>query len=169
MQPLPQPPTPMLQFNGQRPGETVRLVAHQHPLVLLPAFLVAGLFLAVGVAGLAFFNRGILLSIVLLAAPIAAIIRILVAVYCWRRTLVLVTNERVGFFYQRGLFEREFYEAPHVAIVQVSHKVHGPLQTMFGYGTVIINTGDAESSIYIKDVPDPFDIQQEIQSTLNAA
>jgi hypothetical protein len=157
----------MVQFNGQRPGEEVKLVAHQHPVVLLWPFIIAGFFLLLSVAAFAFLNRGIVLSILILAGPILAIIKIWISVYCWKNTLVLVSSDRVAFFHQKGLFRREFYECPFITIMQVSHKVDGLLQTVFGYGTVVVNTGDAESSINIKDVPDPFTIQQEIQNVIS--
>jgi hypothetical protein len=156
----------MVQFNGQRSSETVRLTTHQHPFVLFPHFLIAVVLLLVAVAGFTFLSGGIALSIILGLAPILAIFKILESLYLWRNTLLLVTNERVGFFHQKKLFKREFYECPLQMVVQVSHKVEGVGQTVFGFGTVIVNTGDAESSILIKDVPDPFEIQQEIQNAL---
>jgi membrane protein YdbS with pleckstrin-like domain len=156
----------MIQFNGQRPRETVRLVAHQHPLVLLHDFMWSGAWLLLAIGAFSFLNRGIVLSILLIAGPLAALVHLVISLYCWRNTLVLVSTERVAFFHQRGLFKREFYECPLGTIAQVSHKVEGPLQTLFGFGTVIVNTGDAESSVTIKQVPDPFDIQQEIQNVL---
>jgi hypothetical protein len=159
----------MIQFNGQKPGETVRLVSHQHPIVLLPAFLLAGCFLLISVGAFAFFTRGALLSLLIIMGPILAILKIWIALSCWRRTLVLVSTERVAYFQQKSLFQREFYECPLATIMQVSHKVNGLIQTIFGYGTVVVNTGDAESSVVIGDMPDPFDIQQEIQSTIGKA
>jgi hypothetical protein len=156
----------MMLFNGQRPSESVRLIAHQHPIVLLPHLLIAGGFLLISIAGFAFLNTGILLSILIAAGPLLALVKIYLAVNCWKNTLVLVTTERVGFFHQKSLFKREFFECPLTTIAQVSHTVAGVGATLFGYGTVIVNTGDAESSVKIKDVPSPFDIQQEIQSVL---
>lgn len=155
-----------MQFNGQRPNEAVRLVAHQHPVVLLPRLIIAGLFMLIAVAGFAFLNRGIVLSVLVLLGPILGLIYLFCAIYIWKQTLVLVSNERVAYFYQKGLFQREFYECSISSIMQVSHKVEGVVQTVCGYGTVIINTGDAESSIKITGMPDPFDIQQEIQNVL---
>ncbi len=158
----------MMHFNGQRPSESVRLVSHQHPIVLLPSFLLAGLFLLLSLGAFAFLSNGLILGVLLISGPVLAVIEVLIALYRWRNTLLIVSTERVGFFYQKGLFKREFLEAPLQMVVQVSHKVEGIGQTLFGYGTVIVNTGDAESSIYIKDVPDPFDVQQEIQNSLTA-
>ncbi|HSI20483.1 MAG TPA: PH domain-containing protein [Verrucomicrobiae bacterium] len=115
---------------------------------------------------MAFFNRGIVLSVLIMAGPILAILKLTLSLYTWRNTLVVITSERVGFFHQKGLLKREFYECPLGAIMQVSHQVSGLSQTIFNFGTVTVNTGDAESSIAIKDVPNPFDIQQEIQNAL---
>lgn len=156
----------MILFNGQRPSESVRLIAHQHPLVLLPSFLIAGGFLLISVAAFAFLNTGAMLAVLIIAGPVCAIIKLYLSVSSWKKTLVLVTTERVGFFHQKSLFRREFYECPLQTIAQVSHKVEGVAATMFGYGTVIVNTGDAESSVHIKDVPNPFEVQQEIQNVL---
>lgn len=157
----------MVLFNGQRSGEEVRLISHQHPVVLLPSFLVAGLWLILSVGAFAFLNTGIVLSLLVALGPLGCIATVLIALYRWRNTLVLVSTDRVAFFYQQGLFKREFFECPLATIAQVSHKVQGVPQTVFGYGTVVVNTGDAESSVVIRDVPDPFDIQQEIQNVLS--
>jgi hypothetical protein len=72
----------MLQFSGQKPGEQVRLVSHQHPIVLLPSFLMAGLLLLIAVAAFAFFSRGIILSVLILSGPLLAILKLWGSVSC---------------------------------------------------------------------------------------
>ena len=67
------------------------------------------------------------------------------------------------FLEQRGLINRQFVECVLPSIQQVSHEVTGMRQTLFGYGTISLYTGDSAASLFIKDVPDPYELQQEIQ------
>jgi hypothetical protein len=118
------------------------------------------------VMALSFLNNGALLSSLFVIGPLLAALRLASSIYCYRTTLVLVSTERVAYFQQAGIFKRVFYECPTSAVVQVSHEVQGAAATIFGYGTVIVNTGDAASSIFVRRMPDPFGIQQDIQEVI---
>lgn len=82
--------------------------------------------------------------------------------YYWNNSLVLLTNERVVVLEQKNWLHREFSECKLTNIQQVSHEVKGVLHTFFNFGTISILTGGSLESFTIPNVPNPYEIQQEI-------
>lgn len=151
------------QFHGQRANENVLLVSRQHPIILFHPFLISLLILMIPFVVYVFVPLGLILSIVIAICLIFAVLHGVLAYYAWSRTLLILTNERILFLEQRGLINRQFVECVLTSIQQVSHDVTGLRQTLFGYGTISLYTGDSVASIFIRDIPDPYEIQQEIQ------
>ncbi len=151
------------QFHGQRPHEEVLLIVRRHPFVLLKPFIISALFVLLPFAILIFFPVGYVLSISVIMCLILAIVVSFTAWHQWRSTLLLLTNERVVFLEQKSILKREFVECGLGTIQQVSHTVQGLLGTTMGYGTITIATGGISGIIKIPDIPDPYEIQQEIQ------
>lgn len=149
------------QFQGQRPHEDVLLVTHQHPFVLLHPILIATALLFVPVLMVALVGTGWVVSISFVFA-LLAILKIWISWYGWRRTLFLVTNERIVFLEQKGFFERDLVEAPLRSIQQVAHNVSGILRTVAGYGNLSLSTSSSLQPLMIPSIPDPYAIQQEI-------
>jgi len=106
---------------------------------------------------------GPLLSYTIVICVPVVIFYLYVGWYGWNRTLLLITNERVVFLEQRGLFQREMVECNMANIQQVSHHVDGLMHTICGFGNVILSSGGSAQPILIKDMPDPYAVQQEIQ------
>ena len=156
------------QFHGQRPHEEVVLISHPHPFVLLTPFIIAALLLLVPILAIVFWITGIVLSVLIVVPLIAAISVGATAYHEWSHTLFLVTNERVVFMHQKGLLRREVGECALGSIQQVSHRVQGLLHTIWGYGTITIAAG-AQGVITVPDVPEPYEIQQEIQRLASGA
>ncbi len=50
-------------------------------------------------------------------------------------------------------------------IQQVSHKIEGLGGTLFGFGNILVYTGGGTTPFMIPNVPDPYDVQQEILRT----
>lgn len=90
----------------------------------------------------------------------------LLAWFSWQNSLLVLTNERVVQLEQRGLLHREFMECGLESIQQVSHEVRGLLGTLWGYGSIVVHTGASQKPFDIPDMPDPYEIQQEIQRAL---
>ncbi len=150
-------------FQGQRSNEEVLLVTHKHPFVLLHHIIVGALLLLIPVLAWRIALVGPLLLYTLIICLPIALFYLYVGWYGWNRTLLLITNERVVFLEQRGLFQREMIECNMGNIQQVQHHVDGIMHTLFGYGNLIMSSGGSAEPIKIKDMPDPYQIQQEIQ------
>jgi len=141
----------------------VVLVCKKHPFVLLHPLLISVLVLLIPVLVYVFSPTGLLLSLTLIMCGSYALVHIFLAYYGWKNTILLLTTERVVFLEQRGLMHREFVECALSSIQQVSHEVHGVRQTLFGYGTIAVYTGGSQQPVQLRDIPDPYEMQQEIQ------
>lgn len=138
------------------------LICRQHPLVLLHPFLISALILLIPLVVNIFAAPGILLSLSIILALVLGILHAALAWYAWHNTLFLLTNERVVFLNQKSFVHREFSECTLNSIQQVMHEVKGLRRTLFGYGTILIYTGGSQAPLNIADIPDPYEIQQEI-------
>lgn len=152
-----------LTFRGQRPGERIIFLLHQHPYVLVrTGLLVVGLGLAIAVV---YFWVGIslLLSIIILAL-VPVIIYLAVTVwYRWVNTMYVLTDHRIIAVYQRGWFLRNVAETELENIVSVEHKIEGFAKSILDYGELNIHSsGAAETEILLENVYDPYGVQQKI-------
>ncbi|MEI6478428.1 MAG: hypothetical protein WCO52_05585 [bacterium] len=149
-------------FQGQHNSEEVVLFSHQHPLVLLRPFMVAGSLLLLPLAAFVFITSNSFLSALFLLCLVLAVVRGVLAWHAWNNSLVLLTNERVIFLSQKGPFNRELVECSLQAVLQVSHEVKGLFNTLFGFGDITIRTPGTGEPFLIRSVPDPYTLQQEI-------
>ena len=150
-------------FHGQRTNEEVILFTKQHPLVLLHSFLIVALIWLVPLVVYLFTNSSLVLSWVYIVAILAGAVKGILAWYAWNNSVLLLTNERVVVLQQKSVLHREFSECNLLTIQQVSHEVKGLFGTMFGYGNLSISTGGSQTPFLIPNIPDPYEIQQEIQ------
>ncbi len=78
---------------------------------------------------------------------------------------LVITNERIIDFDQRGLFDRVVSESNYEKIQDVSFKVKGVWQTVFNFGDIEIQTAATQANLEIKDVAQPQKIQDIIVKT----
>jgi len=150
-------------FQGQHKDEEVVLICRQHPMILLrPALIVVALmwvpFLAYTVLAV-----GQLLAVILLFCLLLALGEGYRAWHAWHNSMLLLTNERLVMMEQRHLFKREFMECALGSIQQVSHTVEGVVATTFGFGTLSVFTAGAHDPFQLRNIPNPYELQQEIQ------
>jgi len=155
-------------FQGQQPNEDVVLFTRQHPFVLLHPFLWVALIMLLPLVVYIFTGSNTVLGLVLLGCLILACWRGILAWYSWNNSIFLITTHRVVLLEQRGLLHREFSESGLSTIQQVSHEIKGLLHTVFGYGGIVIYTGNSQAPFSIPNIPDPYEIQQEIQRAATA-
>lgn len=73
----------------------------------------------------------------------------------WFFSVYLVTNSRLVDIDFVGLFHKDYTET-HVANVQdVTSKTAGPIQVMFNFGLVYVQTASEQTEIEFEDVPQP--------------
>lgn len=74
----------------------------------------------------------------------------------------VITNQRIIDIDQRGFFDRTVSETTYDKIQDVSFRIKGVSQTMFHYGSVIIQTASSNANIELNHIKDPEKVQQLI-------
>lgn len=152
-----------LTFRGQRPGERVIFLLHQHPYILMrTGLLIVGLGLVIAAIYL-WSGIGLLLSIATLGL-VPVIIYLSVTIwYRYVNTMYVLTDHRVIAVYQRGWFLRNVAETELENIVSVEHTIEGFAKSILNYGALNIHSsGAAETEILLENVYDPYGVQQKI-------
>lgn len=96
---------------------------------------------------------------------IFCLLLILGLIYGGRRAIMwyfdgfLVTNQRIIDFDQKGLFDRTVSEAQFDKVQDISYKKKGVFQTMFNYGSVVVQTASATVKLELKNVYQPEKVQ----------
>lgn len=153
-------------FRGQRAGEEPIAVIHQHPWFFFKPGIkvIAAIVVLVLVVRFLGFSTFFTIAFVILAPFI-----FYEAAQSWFRfsnTMYVLTNERIISVVQKGWFSRTVIEAPLGNVMTVNHEVAGPIRSVLNFGDVAIRaSGASEDEIVLKDVFDPFDIQQKILDT----
>ena len=75
---------------------------------------------------------------------------------------MLLTTERIILLEQHGLLHKEFAECNLESVQQVTHEIKGLLPTLLKYGTFSIYTAGSQHTFVIKNLPDPYAVQQEV-------
>jgi hypothetical protein len=163
-------PTVEKQFQGQRDGEEVVLVFHQHPLVMRKALIFGLLIILLGVVPLDFpqiYSQPGLADVLF---KIAIIIPIFIFAYWfyrwigWYYTVYIATNQRLIEISQKGLFDRAFTEWQLNKILNINYRIGGLQAVLFGYGDISVQTvvGDFQ----IPKVHHPAKIHARLQEVL---
>lgn len=149
-------------FRGQRPNEAVQLVVRQHTWLLTPAafgWLLSGAVIILGLWG---FGASKVSSVIIVITVIAAGLFSFYRWFLWSNGVYIVTNQRVIKVSQLGFFKRLISEAEINRIQEISTEIIGPVHTILNFGTIKIQTASSSGRIDLENVPDPYDIQQEI-------
>lgn len=167
-------------FPGQRSGETISLVIRKHKLVLISEILCV-LFMAL--IPIIFYFIIVSSSFpAFLEYPYNRIYMLISLVFygfLWIGSFVLwvdyymdvwiVTNERLIDVQQIGLFSRVVSELDLRRIQDITSEVNGPLETMFGFGDVYIQTASEDNRFKMKSIPNPVETRRKITELYNAA
>jgi len=150
------------EFVGQRPGEKVELVIRTHPMKFLVPSLKIALVMLVPIALYLFLGAS-------LYSGIFGVLFLFVAIYGFTRMwyeytngIGLITNLRVLVIEQNSFWKRQISEANLDKIQEVTNQTRGFIQTTFNFGNVYMQTASSTSRIELKNIPRPYQIQQEI-------
>lgn len=153
-------------FEGQFDDEDVKVVFHQHPIVLRKALIVFLIIILVGALPslawpLEVFIYWIFLGSFLLGALIFA--------YYWMGwyfSIYIVTNQRLIHIDQKGFFKKQVVELGLDKVQNVNYEVPGFQAAIFKFGTIIVQTfvGD----LVIDTIHKPEKIHREISHIIRA-
>lgn len=149
-------------FQGQRSGETVVVLVNQHTWVLLPVAITWLFLLAIIGGALWFAGASKISSVIIAGAVIFGVVYSIYQWYIWNYSNYIVTNQRVIKIDQNSLFSRLISEAEIDRIQEISTEISGPIHTLLNFGTIKIQTASNTGMMDLDDVPDPYNMQQEI-------
>ena len=171
-QPTPAPPeAPTItreEFPGQQPGEELAFpVMRRHWMILLERN-VLPLSLALVLIGFALWNASsrttfssVAVAVVFLLLSLISV-RMIFQLYDWSNDSFIVTNRRVIHIERAYLISERRHEANLRQIQNVSIQVRNPLEQLFNFGDVLIETAGKAGSIRFYGVPNPREVQIRI-------
>ncbi len=156
-------------FNGQRKDESVKLVIKASPQIFLKPGIKTIVLIAIITAisfnfsGIYTFAADSLLVLFAAAIVVEAFLR-------YRISLAMVTNQRVIIVDKRGLLDQEISVVELNKIQDMSTVKKGIVKLLLRCGDVFIRTNNSQSAdkITIKNVVDPYTIQQQIAVLIDA-
>jgi len=163
---------PQKYFADQFDDEEVLFIFRKHPIVMRRGLIVAGLGLLVGPLysliliysrpnnppSMTFFFASLGIS------AIVAVILFLPWWISWHFSVFIVTDQRLIQITQKGLFHRSVVDMGLNQIQMVNYQIAGLAQTLFGFGTIMMQTfvGD----LVIHTVHHPATIQKKLLEIL---
>lgn len=80
--------------------------------------------------------------------------------------LFIITNRRIVDITQVGLLERHVADTPLENIQDVTASSKGLMETLFGYGTIRVQTAGKKTEFLMNIVPDPFEKSKKIMELM---
>jgi hypothetical protein len=157
---------PQKYFEDQFDDEEVLFVFRKHPIVMRRGLLVAGVAVLLGTVP-ALFNPSYTVYFIGLAVGFGVGALLMLPQWMsWYFSLFIVTDQRFIQITQKGLFNRSVVDMGLNQIQMVNYQVAGLVQTMFGFGTVMMQTfvGD----LIIHNIHHPAKIQKQLLEILRA-
>ncbi len=155
-------------FDGQRVDESVEEVVRNHPYILLVPGIKSVIALAIPVAVLIFMGATTLFTITFFLALLILFAIFGKAYYEFAASVLIVTNQRIVYLDQQGFLKRKIIETNLDKVQSVTSDTSGMMKTTLDYGDLIIHTAgtNAGSGIVIKNIPQPYQVQQSISKRL---
>lgn len=158
-------------FESQDPDEKVILVVRKHPLVLAYSFLAGGM-IAISLLVLYFTFRYLNVisgeEITALAGLLVYFFILYTLLFTFNGWLVkyldilILTTKHLVVIRQEGLFKRGVSVLDLGAIQDVAIKQTGILQTLFGFGQIVIQTAGEIPNFVYSGVANPSNIQDSV-------
>lgn len=73
----------------------------------------------------------------------------------WRKTMLIITSDRLIDMYQKSLLEKIISEVPYHQIEDAAGRIKGIFGTIFRYGRLTIQTGNGTVRIIVDKVKQP--------------
>jgi uncharacterized membrane protein YwzB len=161
------------EFSGQFENEKVLFVFKRHPIVMRKGLLIILVTILIGALVGTFMSQsavtvGEFFSQFFIPVGIGFLVGFVALFYHWigwYYSICIVTDERFLQLTQVGIFRKRSSNDINLnRIISVNYEIHGMLETLLGFGTIIIQTmvGD----FVITKVPKPAQTQANIVSAI---
>jgi len=153
-----------LVFDGQREGEDVKFIFRRHILTAKKGLFFLVAMIAIGVAPMLIWTDNINMFWFFVGMTIVGAVGFLYAYMLWYFSLYIVTNERIRQISQKGIFKKTVVDLGLDKIQGISYGVPGLIAGIFGYGTILIETGVGD--LVISQVSHPSKIHDKLQNVM---
>lgn len=152
-------------FDGQRDNEEVFCVVRQHPLSMRKGLYILLFLTFFGCIPLMLFPLNLMMYYVLAGAFLMGMLIFLYHWIGWYFSVYIITNYRVRYVSQKGLFGKSIIELPLSKIQNISFAVKGISGELFKYGTIVLQTmvGD----LVLDRISDPEMVYNVLQDIVN--
>jgi hypothetical protein len=151
-------------FSDQFDDETMLLMFRKHPVVMRKEILIASVVLLLGVIPALVIPTYAVFFGGLGSGFLVSFLIMFYAWIGWHFTVYIVTDQRLMQINQKGLWKRSVVDIGLDKIQTVSYEIKGLQETLFGFGTIVIQTYVGE--LVIHDVHHPRQIQKKVSHIL---
>lgn len=151
-------------FEDQFDDEELLFVFRKHPIVMRKGLILSSIILALGVVPSLIKPEYSYLGIGLAVAFVIGLIIFIPFWVSWYYSVFIVTDQRLIQITQKGLWSRSVVDIGLPQIQMVNYEISGLEETIFGFGTIMMQTfvGD----LIIHDVYKPEHIQKKLIAIL---
>ena len=153
-----------LVFDGQREGEEVKFIFRRHVLTSKKGVIFMLAMIAVGLIPMFIWKNNVNMFWFFVGMTIIGAIGALYAYMLWYFSLYIVTDQRIRQISQKGLFKKTVVDLGLDRIQSISYGVPGFIAGIFGYGTILIQTGVGD--LVISQVSRPAKIYDKLQNVM---
>lgn len=158
---------PNLVFDGQREGEVVQFVFRRHLLTAKKGFAFLVIMFIVGFLPLLIWRGNPQIFWFFIGMLLVGIAGCLYSYLLWYFSVYIVTDQRIRQISQKGFFKKTVVDLGLDKIQSISYGVPGLIAGIFGYGTILIQTGVGD--LVISEVKTPAKIYDKLQNVMKGS
>ena len=158
---------PNLVFDGQREGEVVQFVFRRHLLTAKKGFAFLVIMFIVGFLPLLIWRGNPQIFWFFIGMLLIGIAGCLYSYLLWYFSVYIVTDQRIRQISQKGFFKKTVIDLGLDKIQSISYGVPDLIAGIFGYGTILIQTGVGD--LVISEVKTPAKIYDKLQNVMKGS
>jgi len=151
-----------LVFDGQREGENVKFVFRRHILTAKKGTIFLLAMIIIGAVPMFIWKNNINMFWFFVGMTVVGALGFLYAYMLWYFSLYIVTDQRIRQISQKGIFKKTVVDLGLDKIQSISYGIPGLFAGIFGYGTILIQTGVGD--LVISQVSKPAKIYDKLQN-----
>lgn len=149
-------------FEDRRPEEKIIVELKRHPIILIKGIIPMFFIFVIIIAVFVYFKFSVTAMVVLIIGLVVVALVAYYHLFLWYNDIYILTNQRLIDVDQSGLFTRKISETSLDQIQEVQVVVSGPLESIFGFGKIIVQTSGPSENIILETTPQPYKIQHLI-------
>lgn len=151
-----------LSFDGQRDGEEVQFIFRRHISTARKGLRFLIIMIILGAVPMFLWPDQSEMFWIFLGCVIIGLFGVAYAYLLWYFSIYIVTNERLRQITQKGLFKKSTVDLSLDKIQSISVATPSVFAGLFGYGTILIQTGVGD--LVISQVPKPEKVHNKLQN-----